>query len=95
VVEVVEVVGGLAANAAAVGWNVATKGAWTGVGSTTGTWSTARVTAGVPSWTVTVPLTGTAWTVPAWTSPAHSVDPDEEPPVTDTQHVPVPVTVIV
>ncbi len=90
-VDVVEV-GGLAARAAAVGWKVATNGARTGVGSTTGTLSMAMVTVGVPSCTVMVPLAGTTWTVPAWTSPAHSVEPDEEL-VTATQQVPVPVTV--
>ena len=37
------------ASAAAVGWKVATNGVCTGVGKTTGTLSTARVTAGVPS----------------------------------------------
>ena len=63
--------------AAAVGWNVATNGARTGVGSTTGTLSTARVTAGVPSSTLTVPLAGITWTEPAWSSPAHTVVPDE------------------
>ena len=86
------VVGGLAASAAAVGWKVATKGALIGVGRTTGTLSTAIVTSGVPICTVMFPLADTTCTVPAWTSPAHRVDPVALL-VTATQHVPVPVTV--
>jgi hypothetical protein len=80
------------ASAAAVGWNVATNGERTGVGKTTGTLSTAKVTEGVPIWTVTVPVAGTTWTDPAWSSPAHRVEPEDEL-VTATQQVPLAVTV--
>jgi hypothetical protein len=77
-----------AARAAVVGWNVATNGERTGVGKMTGTLSMAKVTDGVPIWTVTVPVAGTTWTDPAWSSPAHNVEPDDEL-VTATQHVPL------
>ena len=81
-----------AARAAAVGWKVATNGDRTGVGKITGTLSMAKVTDGVPIWTVTVPVAWTTWTDPAWSSPAHRAEPDDEL-VTATQHVPLAVTV--
>ena len=75
------------------GENVATNGVRKDVGSTTGTPSTWRVRAGVPNWTVVVPLAATTWTVPAESAPAHTVVPVAPDP-TWTQHDPVPVMVI-
>ena len=67
---------------------VATNGVCTGVGRTTGTVSIARVTAGVPSCTVVAPDGLDPWTVPAWSTPAQTVEPVATES-TGTQHVPV------
>ena len=57
------------------GANVATNGVRTGVGSTTGMDSTWSVRVGVPNCTVVEPEASTFWTVPADSSPAHTVEP--------------------
>jgi len=80
--------------AAVVGWNVATNGVWSGVGSTTGTVPMVNETVGVPNWTAVGPVAWITWTVPAWSDPAHSVDL-EATVVAWTQQGPVAVTVIV
>jgi hypothetical protein len=93
VVEVGELAGAVPGVAVADGENVATNGVRNGDGSTTGTLSTWRVSAGVPNCTVVDPLAATFWTVPTDNSPAHNVAPVATDP-TWTQHEPVPVTVI-
>lgn len=92
VVEVVDEPAG-ALPGVADGENVAKNGVRKDVGSTTGTPSTWRVSAGVPNCTVVVPLAATFWTVPADSAPAHTVVPVAPDP-TWTQHEPVPVMVI-
>ena len=93
VVEVDEPAGTLPGVAMADGEKVAMNGVRSEVGSTTGTPSTWRVKDGVPNCTVVDPLAGTFWTVPAESSPAHTVVPVAPDP-TWTQHEPVPVMVI-
>ena len=90
--EVVEVAAA-AATAPGDGVNVATKGVRSGVGNTTGMVFTVRVSVGVPNWTVVAPVAWMFWTVPAESSPAHSVAPVATVS-TCTQQEPVPVAVI-
>src|SRR5664279_5636501 len=71
VVVVVVVVGTLAT----AGWNVATNGVCTTVGSTTGIFPTAMVTEGTPIWTETVPAAWITCLTPGCTVPAHKTDP--------------------
>lgn len=49
-------------------------------------------TAGVPNWTVAVPVAGMSWTEPAWSTPVHRV----EPPTAAAwiQHAPLALTVM-
>ncbi len=54
---------------------------------------TASDTEAVPSWTAVGPVARTTWEAPAWTVPAHSVEP-EEIVVACTQHGAEAVTVI-
>ena len=75
VVVVDEPAGALPGVATADGEKVATNGVRNEVGRTTGTPSTWRVKVGVPNCTVVDPLAGTFWTVPAESSPAHTVAP--------------------
>ena len=82
-----------AATAAADGVNVAVNGVRSGLGSTTGMVSTAKVRVGVPNCTVVAPEAWMFWTVPADSSPAHTVVPVAAE-ATWTQHDPVPVAVI-
>jgi len=93
VVDVVELAGTLPGVAVADGVKVATNGVRSGVGSTTGMVSTWRDSVGVPNCTVVDPVAGMFWTVPADSSPAHTVAPVAAE-VTWTQHEPVPVMVI-
>jgi hypothetical protein len=93
VVEVDELAGAVPGVAVADSEKVATNGVRNEVGSTTGTPSTWRVSDGVPNCTVVEPLAATFWTVPADSSPAHTVVPVTPDP-TWTQHEPVPVMVI-
>jgi hypothetical protein len=79
--------------AAVAGWNVATNGVWSGVGSTTGTVPMANETVGAPNRTAVGPVAWITWTVPAGSDPDHSVDP-EATVVAWTQQGPVAVTVI-
>jgi hypothetical protein len=92
VVVVDEPVGAVPGVAVADGENVATNGVRKDVGNTTGTPSTWRVSDGVPNCTVVDPLAATFWTVPADSSPAHTVVLFAPDP-TWTQQEPVPVTV--
>ncbi len=75
------------------GVKVATNGVRSGVGSTTGMVSTWRDSVGVPNCTVVDPVAWTFCTVPADSSPAHTVAPVDAVS-TWTQHGPVPVMVI-
>ena len=93
VADVGEPTGAVPGVAVADGEKVATNGVLSEVGSTTGIPSTWRVSDGVPNCTVVDPLAATAWTVPADSSPAHTVVPVVPAP-TWTQHEPVPVMVI-
>jgi len=91
VVVVVGPAAAAAARAAADGVNVAVNGVCSGLGRTTGMVSTARVSVGVPNCTVVTPDAWMFWTVPADSSPAHTVAPVAE--ATWTQQAPVPVAV--
>ena len=93
VVEVGELAGAVPGVAVTDGENVATNGVRNGDGSTTGTPSTWRLSAGVPNCTVVDPLAATFWTVPTDNSPAHSVAPVATDP-TWIQQGAVPVAVI-
>ncbi len=74
------------------GSNVASNGERKGVGSTTGTPLSAKDAAVVPSCTLTMPLAWISCVAPAWSVPAHNVEPVMAV-VADTQHGPVVVTV--
>jgi hypothetical protein len=74
------------------GSNVASNGERKGVGSTTGTPSSANEAAVVPNCTLTMPLAWISCVAPAWSVPAHNVEPVVAV-VADTQHGPVVLTV--